>query len=78
MKTCSDLKIFESLNYFVELFKVQSIPNPFNHDLGCHTSRECGIKIHIVMYLKPRNVQEVLHRHLGLVVTESLLQMTVG
>jgi hypothetical protein len=28
MKTHSCLKIFESLNYFVELFKVQSNPNP--------------------------------------------------
>jgi hypothetical protein len=28
MKTCSCLKIFGSLNYFVELFKVQSSPNP--------------------------------------------------
>jgi hypothetical protein len=28
MKTCSCLKIFESFNYFVELFKVQSSPNP--------------------------------------------------
>jgi hypothetical protein len=28
MKTRSCLKIFESLNYFVELFKVQSSPNP--------------------------------------------------
>jgi hypothetical protein len=27
MKTCSCLKIFGSLNYFVELFKVQSNPN---------------------------------------------------
>jgi hypothetical protein len=28
MKTCSCLKIFEYLNYFIELFKVQSSPNP--------------------------------------------------
>jgi hypothetical protein len=28
MKTCSCLKIIESLNYFVELFKMQSSPNP--------------------------------------------------
>ena len=28
MKTCSCLKIFESLNYFVELFNLQSSPNP--------------------------------------------------
>jgi hypothetical protein len=28
MKTHNCLKIFESLNYFVELFKVQSSPNP--------------------------------------------------
>jgi hypothetical protein len=28
MKTRCCLKIFESLNYFVELFKVQSNPNP--------------------------------------------------
>jgi hypothetical protein len=28
MKTCNYMKIFGSLNYFVELFKVQSSPNP--------------------------------------------------
>jgi hypothetical protein len=28
MKTCNCLKNFGSLNYFVELFKVQSSPNP--------------------------------------------------
>jgi hypothetical protein len=57
MKTRSCLKIFGSLNYFVELFKVQSSPNPLVV-AGCYTSKYCESKIHSISYLKPKSRTE--------------------